>query len=271
MMKLVLSRLWLEIRRNLPWFFIYLFLGLILMAFVGGFMVIQLIFNFYSIYGAVPEEANQAQVLELIMPLLEQGLTPYACIFSAILLFLIILISSRLPLRIPRALYVCAAGEKEKLRFLKLYLAAKLVFCLLLYTLSAIYMFGFVVSYDITAIFLQVTLMLFLLFAVNLNTDPGNLKEARKQVPDLITERSSATLVSVYWTALLILENTLFYSLTFAGTKWTLPLTAAWIPMFLVNLYIGRRHTVPVLRHMLNYEQLYYPLPDKQTNDHKEG
>ena len=110
---------------------------------------------------------------------------------------------------------------------------------------------------------IQLSLTVFLFLAFSLNTDPGNRKEAKKKCPDMVTERSSETFVSVYWSALLILENTLFYALVYAGTEWTWPLAALWIPILLVNIYLAVKHTSPVLHHMLQFEKIYFPIADE--------
>ena len=178
-------------------------------------------------------------------------------------LVLIGLVAARLPLRLPRALYVCAAGTKEKISFLKLYLAGKLIFILLLLALSSLYMGSLFITNSAPPLAIQLSLTVFLFLAFSLNTDPGNRKEAKKKCPDMVTERSSETFVSVYWSALLILENTLFYALVYAGTEWTWPLAALWIPILLVNIYLAVKHTSPVLHHMLQYEKIYFPIADE--------
>lgn len=195
--------------------------------------------------------------------LLTQEYSAFACGIAALTLLLIGLVSARLPLRLPRALYACAAGEKEKLRFLKLYLAGKLIFMLLLLILSSLYWKTLFLSTSAPAFAIQISLTVFLFLAFSLNTDPGNRREAKKKCPDMVTERSSETFVSVYWSALLILENTLFYSLVYAGTEWTWPLAALWIPILLVNIYLALKHTSPVLRHVLRYEKIYFPIQNE--------
>ena len=262
MMKLVLTKLGLELRRNIPLLLFcavcYYFLSFVIMMAVFAQRVWEMP-EVQHIYQSDSPELIQ----NFITGLLTQEYSAFACGLSALTLLLIGLVSARLPLRLPRALYACAAGEKEKLRFLKLYLAGKLIFMLLLLILSSLYWKTLFLSASAPAFAIQISLTVFLFLAFSLNTDPGNRREAKKKCPDMVTERSSETFVSVYWSALLILENTLFYSLVYAGTEWTWPLAALWIPILLVNIYLALKHTSPVLRHVLRYEKIYFPIQNE--------
>lgn len=262
MMKLVLTKLGLELRRNIPlllfcavcWYFLS---SVIMMA-----VFTQRVWEMPEVQHIYQSDSPEL-IQNFITGLLTQEYSAFACGLSALTLLLIGLVSARLPLRLPRALYACAAGEKEKLRFLKLYLTGKLIFMLLLLILSSLYWKTLFLSASAPAFAIQISLTVFLFLAFSLNTDPGNRREAKKKCPDMVTERSSETFVSVYWSALLILENTLFYSLVYAGTEWTWPLAALWIPILLVNIYLALKHTSPVLRHVLRYEKIYFPIQNE--------
>lgn len=262
MIRLVLTKLGLEIRRNLPIILFcavcYYFLSAVVIAAVFA----QRIWKFPQAHQVLLSGSTEI-IQNFITELLTREYSAFACAISGLTLLMIGLVASRLPLRLPGALYVCAAGKKEKLLFLKLYLAGKLIFMLLLLLLSAAYMRCLFLFTDGPALAIQISLTVFLFLAFSLNTDPGNFREAKKKCPDLVSERSSETFVSVYWSALLILENTLFYALVFAGTEWTWPLAALWIPVLLVNIYLARKHTSPVLCHMLRYEKIYFPIQDQ--------
>ena len=262
MMKLVLTQLGLEIRRNIPLFLFYAVCFYFLMPFIFVIIFLQLISEDPGMRLVFLSD-NAALIEDFMINILTQHSAAFACGIAVVTLLLLGLTAARLPLRLPRALYVCAAGTKEKILFLKLYLAGKLIFILLLLALSSLYMGSLFITSSAPSLAIQLSLTVFLFLAFSLNMDPGNRKEAKEKCPDMVTERSSETFVSVYWSALLILENTLFYALVYAGTEWTWPLAALWLPILLVNIYLAVKHTSPVMRHILQYEKIYFPISDE--------
>ena len=88
------------------------------------------------------------------------------------------LISRRLPLSLPRALYACPADEQDKLRCLRYYLLWKALFLLLLLIAVCIFWLGTFLLTDPPMLAVQVSLTFFTLIAFSLNPDPGNRKEA---------------------------------------------------------------------------------------------
>ena len=181
MMKRVLTKLGLELRRNIPlllfcavcWYFLS---SVIMMA-----VFTQRVWEMPEVQHIYQSDSPEL-IQNFLTGLLTQEYSAFACGLSALTLLLIGLVSARLPLRLPRALYACAAGEKEKLRFLKLYLAGKLIFMLLLLILSSLYWKTLFLSTSAPAFAIQISLTVFLFLAFSLNTDPGNRREAKKNV-----------------------------------------------------------------------------------------
>ena len=118
MMKIVLTKLGLEIRRNIPLFLVYAVCFYFLMPFV-------VIIVFLQLFSESPEKllvfrSGNTEVMETAMAnFLTQYSSSFVCGIAVVTLVLIGLVAARLPLRLPRALYVCAAGAKEKISFLK--------------------------------------------------------------------------------------------------------------------------------------------------------
>ena len=110
----------------------------------------------------------------------------------------------------------------------------------------------------------QLGLWFFLILALNLRTDPGNRKEALEAAPDMVTEKSEEVIAGVYWFALLIVENIVFYTLAVTHITWTHWIFLVWMLLFAVNALIAVRCSSPILSYMLSYEKMYYPLPDKK-------
>ena len=259
MKKLAFYRLMLSVWHRLPLLLIYVLVYITATAVLVNFVTMQLFINVDSAVRA-PAYDDPDRMKELLFELLQSNSYIYYCLVILLLLFVIWLISRRLPLSLPRALYACPADEHDKLRCLRYYLLWKALFLLLVLTAVCIFWLGTFLLTDPPMLAVQVSLTFFTLIAFSLNPDPGNRREALKVCPDMVTERSSATFVSVYWSALLLLENTVFYSLLCSVSSFTWADAAWWIPALLLNIYLARKHITPVLKTMLDYEKLYYPV-----------
>ncbi len=259
MKKLAFYRLMLSVWHRLPLFILYVFVYIIATAVLINFVTMQLFINLDSAV-RTPAYDDPVRMKELLLELVQSNSYIYYCLVILLLLVVIWLISRRLPLSLPRALYACPADEQDKLRCLKYYLLWKAVFLLLLLTAICTFWLGAFLLMDPPVLAVQVSLTFFTIIAFSLNPDPGNRKEALKVCPDMVTERSSATFVSIYWSALLLLENTIFYSLLCTVSSFTWVHAAWWIPALLLNIYLAKRHITPVLKTMLDYEKLYFPV-----------
>ena len=170
-----------------------------------------------------------------------------------------------MPIRLSKPLYVCAAGEKEKMYYLRLHLFVKVSLSFLFAIVIQKFMAGaFFLSNNWMAVSVQVGLWIFLLLSLNLRTDPGNRREIRKAYPDMDTERSEEVVAGVYWFALLIAECLVLYTMAAMQVEWRLWIFFLWIALLIANFLIARHCTSPILRYMLSYEKMYYPLPDKK-------
>ena len=253
MKKLAIYRFLYALRHNLPVLLLYL---------AGGYLLSSILFTFTvgTLFGdyvwqhniELPDLSAQnerkARVQELLYTVMTDNYNLLLCEAMLVLLVVIWLIARRLPLALPKALYVCPAGPREV--FLALLLAALTLFWTGTLILPA------------PVLAVQVSLTVFTVIAFSLNPDPGNRKEALKKCPDRVTEKSSQTVVNVYWSGLLLLENTVFYACMYALPSFGWLTAACWIPALLINIWIAKKHLTPVLCTMLDYEKIYYPLPD---------
>ena len=263
MKKLAFYRLMLALRSSLPLFVIYLAGYFIFSILAINFVTVQLLIGVYRERGSLPQSPEQRS--ELVMDLILSNGSLYGCITILLLLVLIWLISRRLPLSLPRVLYACPLNGQEKVRYLRYYLMWKCI-CLLCVLTAASLIWGFVFYLTHPPILaVQLSLMAFTLMAFSLNPDSGNRREALKKCPDIVTERSSNTFVNVYWSALLLLENTIFYSMLYSASTFTWTDAAWWILPLLLNIYLAKRHVTPVLTLMLNYEKLYFPVENAEA------
>lgn len=259
MKKLAFYRLMLSVWHCLPLFILYVFVYIIATAALLNFVTMQLFINLDRAV-RTPAYDDPTRMKELLFGLIQANSYIYYCLVILFLLIVIWLISRRLPLSLPRALYACPADEHDKLRCLKYYLLWKSVFLLVLLTAICTFWLGAFLLMDPPMLAVQVSLTFFTIIAFSLNPDPGNRREALKVCPNMVTERSSATFVSIYWSALLLLENTIFYSLLCAVSSFTWVHAVCWIPALLFNIYLAKKHITPVLKTMLDYEKLYFPV-----------
>lgn len=265
MKKLAFYHFLYALRHNLPLIIVYLIggyvLGIILAALTSLNMFYEYVYKHnISLRNAADQDELRVRMQDIMYNILADNNSVFIFETMVILLLLIWLIARRLPLGLPRALYACPAGPLEKLCYLRIYLTAKTAFLTIL--LAALWLFWLGTSFlPAPALAVQVSLTFFTVIAFSLNPDPGNRREALKQCPDMVTEKSSKTVVNIYWSALLVLENTVFYTCLFTLPSFGWIVAACWIPTLLINIWIAKKHITPVLRTMLDYEKIYYPLP----------
>lgn len=260
MIRIILNDLWLDIKKNFLNFLIYFFVYYIGTAVLVQFTLLQYLGDMIRPDGTYPQAALDDFISADSTGII---LLSAASLTTIVLLWLML---GRMPIRLSRPMYVCAAGEKEKMHYLRLHLLIKVMLSMVFtYVLLRFFLVGqFFVSYNWMEVFVQLCLWFFLLIVLNLRTDPGNRKEALKAEPDMVSEKSREVIAGVYWFALLILENIVFYSLAAARVRWTWWIFLAWCIVLAVNLLLARYCINPVLSYMLSYEKIYYPLPDKK-------
>lgn len=267
MKKLALYRLLHTLRHHLPILIFYYIAGGILIAVTGVFMF----YNLYTEYiyeNGLPFspdatlEEKRISITNTAFHIMTENGHLFMMIVILISLILIWLTSRKLPLCLPRAMYACPADTSDKLHYLLFYLLLKSLLLAVLLIGFTVYNIGLFFLPDAPFLLIQLSLTFFTLLAFSLNTDPGNRKEALKKCPDMVTERDSKTFVNIYWSALLLLENTIFYSLLYAEPDFMWMTIVCWIPALILNVWLAKRHVIPVLRTMLDYEKIYYPLPE---------
>lgn len=259
MKKLAFYRLMLSLRRNILLFLFYIICYLILSIVVINYVAYWLALD-YPDFIPTFRTGDTALINDFVIRIIIENQTVYLFVTALSTLALIWLFSLRLPLQLPCALYVCPAGKADKLHYLRLYLAGKIMLLVLILIILHTFWAGFFLYFQPPALVVQISLTAFLFLAFSLNPDPGNRREALRKCPDIVTERSSRTFVSVYWSGLLLLENTIFYSALCVKPDFTWLDTLWWLPALALNIWLTRKHVTPVLELMLDYEKLYFPI-----------
>lgn len=180
-------------------------------------------------------------------------------------LFLLGMIINVLPLRLPKALYVCAAGEKEKKNYIVTVFGFKLIF-------SAVILFGCIILLE-KKVFLSsdigVNLIHFLLFLsilVCLNLKAGSVKmkdrETDERGYEIITKEEE--MVNEYWFALLIVQVIAFYFMLAYETS--IPPMVWYIgggAVMAWNFWVAFHYGSGILRDACAYERAYCQLPER--------
>lgn len=172
-------------------------------------------------------------------------------------------ITNKIPLRLSKGMFVCAAGDKEKMKYISLQLAVKIIF-------SFIFIFG--ISYFFTGrLFpsqglglniIQLTLWFFIILNVNLKIGIGEQGLRKKDIEDYIIYSKEEEIVNYYWVCLLILEVVVFYTLYFLNIPLNLLGVIGWTVAFIINAYIAYYCITPILKKSLSYEDVYRQIPE---------
>lgn len=260
MIRIILNDLWLDIKKNFLSILIYFIVYCIGMSMIVHITLLQYLGDMVRPDGTYPQAA-----LDHFFSSDSSGIILLSAASAAAIILLWVLLE-KMPIRLSRPLYVCAAGEKEKMKYLRLHLMIKVILSIVFtYILLRYVVIGqFFVSQNWTEILVQLSLWFFLLIDLNLRTDPGNRKEALIAEPDIVSEKSSEVIAGVYWFALLLLEIIIFYSLAAARITCTWWIFLIWCIAFAVNILLAKYCITPVLSYMLSYEKIYYPIPDKK-------
>ena len=259
MIRIILNDLWLDVKRNFLTFILY-FIVYAVITILG--VQITLVQFLRDLQTSGKDYSTEILAAMESSPTLQASAVSITAVATILFLWLVL---RKMPIRLAMPLYVCAVGEKEKMHYLRLHLVVKVIFSLLLTILVQLFMSGhFFLSGGWMEIVVQLGLWFFLILALNLRTDPGNRKEALEATPDMVTEKSEEVIAGVYWFALLIVENIVFYTLAVTHIAWNHWIFLVWMLLFTVNALIAVRCSSPILSYMLSYEKMYYPLPDKK-------
>lgn len=251
MIKIVLNDILVNLKKN--WVSI---LFPIIWFILPSMYLANIIYSLNSIGCKGPEDivkiVSDEKILRQIMPLI-----------NAISMNFIFSITNKIPLRLSKGMFVCAAGEKEKMKYISLQLAVKIIFS---------FIFIFVASYFLTGRFfsnqglglniIQLTLWFFIILNVNLKIGIGEQGLRKKDIEGYIIYSKEEEIVNYYWVCLLILEIVIFYTLYILNVPLNLLGVIGWTVAFIINLYIAYCCITPILKKSLSYEDVYRQIPE---------
>lgn len=184
-------------------------------------------------------------------------------IFSLISIIFLYLIMKRIPLRLNKAMFVCAAGEFEKIKYILLQLGVKIIFSfLVMFILMYFLVGGFFISSSLITNVIQIILWFFIILNINLKVGIGERGKREKDKEGYVIITKEEEIVNVYWFCLLIIEAIAFYSLVNLNINFNLFIILGWLIAFAINTFVAYKYMRPILSKSLSYEEVYRQEPE---------
>lgn len=144
---------------------------------------------------------------------LEQGLSVKILTVVSIIAFLdLYSLMKKIPLRLSKAMFVCAAGEWEKIKYILLQLAVKIIFSIIFIFIFSYYCSGSIfISNNFIINSIQIILWFFIILNINLKIGIGEKEVKKKDKEGYVIITKEEEIVNVYWFCLLIIEAIAFY------------------------------------------------------------
>ena len=243
MLKVVLNDLFINIKKN-----IFLIISdMFLYSFIGGFIAsIIIVADFSSI------TYNEDLIKKMVI------------VFSLISIIFLYSIMRRIPLRLNKAMFVCAAGEFEKIKYILLQLGIKIIFSFLTLFILMYFSVGrFFISNNLITNIIQIILWFFIILNINLKIGIGEKEVKKKDKEGYVIITKEEEIVNVYWFCLLIIEAIAFYSLVSLNINFNLFVILGWIIAFAINTFVLYRYMRPILNKSLSYEAVYCQVPER--------
>lgn len=253
MLKIVLADLLVNLKKS----WLSILLNIILLIFLSNY--ISTIILVANIPSDIPKTAytiskmfTEENMLRLILPAI-YGIT-------VITLFDI---TKKIPLRLSKAMFVCAAGEKDKIKYMLLQLSTKVILGFMFIFISTYICIGKpFVNKGILLNIIEFILLFFIILDLNLKIGIGEQGLKKKDKEGYIIYSKEEEIVNYYWICILIIETIIFYSLSALNISINLGILMGWIIALLINAYIAHHCIIPILKKSLSYEDIYRQIPD---------
>ena len=247
MLKVVLNDLFINIKKNI----FSIILDIFLYLFIGIYIT--------SIIIATKGYNNLALIVSD-----EDVIKKMITVFSLISIIFLYSIMRRIPLRLNKAMFVCAAGEIEKIKYILLQLAVKIIFSFLaMFILMYLAVGRFFLSNSLITNTIQIILCFFIILNINLKVGIGERGKREKDKDGYVIITKEEEIVNVYWFCLLIIESVAFYSLVNLNINFNLFIILGWLITFAVNTFIVYKYMRPILNKSLSYEAIYCQVPER--------
>ena len=245
MLKVVLNDLFINIKKNI----FSIILDIFLFSLVG-----------FYITSITMIGSNNSSLITYNEDLIKMITT----IFSLISIIYLYSIMKMIPLRLNKAMFVCAAGEREKIKYILLQLGVKIIFSFLVMFILMYFLVGrFFISSSLITNVIQIILWFFIILNINLKVGIGERGKIKKDKDGYVIITKEEEVVNVYWFCLLIIEAIAFYSLVILNINFNLFIILGWLIAFAINTFVIYKYMGAILNKSLSYEEVYRQEPER--------
>lgn len=253
MLKIVFNDLFINLKKS--WISILIYL--ILFYFIANFTTSIILVStneLNSTRSTIYELLSQERILKIVIPSI-----------NVISVFILFLITKKIPLRLSKAMFVCPLSEKDKMKHMYFQLAIKIILGFIFIFLSTYILIGkaFINKGTIQNILLLL-LWLFLITVFNLRVGIGEEGMRKVDKNGYIIYTKEEETINYYFFPILILEAIIFYSMDFFNINFNIFILITWIITFLLNGYIIYKNLSPIIKKALSYEDVYRQIPDEK-------
>lgn len=180
-------------------------------------------------------------------------------------IFALFLIAKKIPLRLSKAMFVCPASDKDKMKYMYLQLLIKVILSFIFVFLSTYLTIGrFFMNKGIIQNIIELGLWLFLILTFNLKVGIGEEGLKKKDKKGYIIYTKEEEIINYYFFSILLIETILFYSLNAIKINSNIFIIIGWIIIFIINSYIIYKCTSPLIKKSLSFEDVYRQIPNKE-------
>ncbi|TGY44029.1 hypothetical protein E5347_04210 [Clostridium sartagoforme] len=184
---------------------------------------------------------------------------------NIIYILTLFLITKKIPLRLSKAMFVCPASDKDKMKYMYLQLLLKVILGFVFIFLSTYLMVGvFFINKGLIQNIIELGLLLFLIITFNLKVGIGEEGLKKKDKKGYIIYTKEEEIINYYFFSILLIETILFYSLNAIKINSNIFIIIGWIIIFIINSYVIYKCTSPLIKKSLSFEDVYRQVPDKE-------
>lgn len=253
MIKVVLNDLLVNIKKN----WLQIILNTVLCVFFTGYISnIILSVSSYEVF-----YENGALVLNDAM------LSKILVVASGIAILYLYNLTKIMPLRLSKAMFVCAAGEDEKIKYILVQLTIKIIFSFIIMFAFIYFSVGkFFINNSFIFNSIQIILWFFVILNINLKVGIGEQGARKKDKNNYIIYTKEEEIVNVYWFCLLLIEVVIFYSFAILNIGVNSIIILVWCIIFALNSFIVYKNIYPILKKSLSYEDVYCQEPERNES-----
>lgn len=252
MLKIVLNDLFISFKKS--WISILLYT--IFMLYIANYTISLFIV-------LTNQEMTRESVYQVFAS--EQTQNIIISVTNIIYILTLFLITKKIPLRLSKAMFVCPASDKDKMKYMYLQLLLKVILGFVFIFLSTYLMVGvFFINKGLIQNIIELGLLLFLIITFNLKVGIGEEGLKKKDKKGYIIYTKEEEIINYYFFSILLIETILFYSLNAIKINSNIFIIIGWIIIFIINSYVIYKCTSPLIKKSLSFEDVYRQVPDKE-------